>query len=175
VGICRAGIGLFLALVLALVHFSIAVRKLAGIYPLADRIFSGVGGAALCIVLTLAGAIFLVFALPDPASIYFSLRCTEITTHWQTDSKTGLAYFPIDYTSMDGGATTVPRNFFVLDKDGTFLIDRGTNNLRFPSCPEAKYSAKRLDSSVYIARIFIEDPDETSIPCLITPIAKARE
>jgi hypothetical protein len=75
---------------------------------------------------------------------------------------------------MDGGATSVPRNFYILDKYGMFEFDLGSNQLRSPSCAEAKYSAKRLADKIYIARIFIDDPDERSIPCLITPIATPR-
>jgi len=85
-------------------------------------------------------------------------------------------YFPIDYTAMNEEEVqmgeAVPRNFFVFDNSGAFEIDKYDGRLVSPSCAHAKYSARRVDNKIYIVRIFIDDPDETSDPCLVTPEPK---
>jgi hypothetical protein len=162
------------ALVLALLHFLKIIRRFSGEYPLADRILFGVGGAVLCIALTFVSAMLVRPILPDPAGIYFFLRRDEIKANLQIDPQTSWAYFPIDYVSMDGGATLVPRNFYIADQHGMFEFYLGSNQLRSPFCAEAKYSAEKLADKIYIARIFVDDPDERSIPCLIMPIPASR-
>jgi hypothetical protein len=114
--------------------------------------------------------------LPDPTLVYFHLRRSYIETHWQVDPKSRLSYFPLDYLAMEklnrGGASgkeIVPRNFLARDYAGKFSIDRTDGRLTSPSCPNAKYSARRLEGPVYAVRLYIDDVDEVSEPCLVAP------
>jgi hypothetical protein len=99
--------------------------------------------------------------VPDPAMIYFHLRRPYIVSHWQVDEASELSYFPLDQS-----------NFFVWDKNRRFFTDPYSDHLFSPRCPTAKYSVRLLESQTYIVFRYIDDPDETTIPCLITPSQK---
>jgi hypothetical protein len=118
-------------------------------------------------------------AIPDPALLYWQIWQPYIQGHWQTDPVSKFIYFPIDYTTMDYSTANdrgkvVPRNFFVLDDIGMFEISKYDGRVISPSCANAKYSALRVEEKIYVVRLFIDDPDETSDPCLVTPMQKGR-
>jgi hypothetical protein len=133
------------------------VRALSGILRSARSL------ATFAVVGFLSAAI-----LPDPAGIYLHFRHHYVQANWMTDPLSRLAYFPLDYTSLNG-LGRFPRNFYLLDKDGNFRTDRFSDRLISPACPEAKYDAKFLGDGIYIVRFYIDDVDEPARPCLVTP------
>jgi hypothetical protein len=120
---------------------------------------------------------FRAHVLPDPTFAYFRLWRPYIQGHWRVDLVSGLKYFPLDYTTVnepDGNnalrKNLVPRNFLVRDDARAFLIEKYGGQLISPSCPHAKYSARRLEEGIYVVRLYVDDPDEISDPCLVTPV-----
>jgi hypothetical protein len=117
-------------------------------------------------------------AIPDPALLYWQIWRSYIESHWKTDPVSGVIYFPIDYPTMNDSGVQMggifPRNFFVFDKDGTFSIDKsyGRDRLISPSCPGAKYGARRVEDKIYVVRLYVDYPEEDSNPCLVTPTPK---
>lgn len=150
-----------------------AIALIDLIWPTTSRRFGGrliVGVARSATSLFVIAAIWVlaVALLPDPAQVYLLIRREYIHAHWLTDPVSKLTYFPLDYTKMkDNGL--FPRNFYLLDRNGDFEIDRYTNRLISPKCPHAKYEAKFLGGNVYVVRFFIDDMDEPAVPCLVTP------
>jgi hypothetical protein len=113
-------------------------------------------------------------SFPDPARIYLWLWRPYVESHWQVDPVTHLTYFPLDYTGVGKeNKEIVPHNFFILDDKEKFVLDassyHGISRLIAPFCPNAKYEASRLDEKIYIVANYVDDPDEPSEPCLITP------
>ena len=136
--------------------------------------------AILCFVITLLVGVFASTlasnSFPDPARIYLWLWRPYVESHWQVDPVAHLTYFPLDYTGVGyKNQEIVPHNFFVLDDKKALRLDEhpdpysGLRRLISPSCPDAKYDASRLDGEIYIVNNYIDDPDEPSQPCLITP------
>jgi hypothetical protein len=110
------------------------------------------------VAIVLSGLVTAIIA-PDPAIIYFHLQRSYIESHWQTDETSGFSYFPLDRN-----------NFFVWDKNGRFRTGPyNDSSLISPKCSTAKYSVRLLENHTYIVFRYIDDPDETTAPCLITP------
>jgi hypothetical protein len=126
------------------------------------RVVSAFLALGLSFVTVILSMIVSAFVVPDPAVLYFHLRRSYIQSHWQTDEASGLSYFPLD-----------DNNFFVWDRNKRFVVDpRGSEHLISPRCQTAKYSARLLEGQIYIVFRYIDDPDEASVPCLITPSQK---
>lgn len=132
--------------------------------------FLGALKAAALFLLSLITWIVASQVMPDLASIHFRLRQAYIESHWRTDPITGIIYFPIDYTGVGEkeDRTIAPRNFYVLDTENKFVISEFSDRLKSPSCPNAKYDAKRLGNGVYAVRMYVDDPAELSVACLVT-------
>jgi hypothetical protein len=151
-----------------------AIACLGGIFigelfrPVGDRhCVNRVISAFLTLGLSLAAMVLTVLVAaviaPDPAVLYFHLRRSYIESHWQTDEASELSYFPLDDS-----------NFFVWDRNGRFRIEPDNNGfasrrLISPSCPTAKYNVRALETQIYVLFRYVDDQDEVTIPCLITP------
>jgi len=107
--------------------------------------------------------------LPDAAQIYLRIRQPYIEANWKVDPQTGLIYFPIRYERLDKESKEVPQFFFALDKDNAFVIAPYSDNLVRPFCRKANYAARKVSGQVYLVQLYVNDPDEPSEPCLITP------
>jgi hypothetical protein len=140
------------------------------------RVFCGSVWSCLSLLIVVLTWTYASNILPDTALVYLKLRRPYIQSHWRADPVSKLSYFPLDYTTMDRDDVQpqnfVPRNFLVLDNAGTFLIDEYSNRLLSPSCSHAKYEARRLEDNIFVVRIYVDDIDEISIPCLVAPMPK---
>jgi hypothetical protein len=165
---------LAMAALVALIFFAELLLR-----PRGERLTRALFRAFFCsLVALLVGVlawVWLAPEVPDPARIYLWLWRPYLESHWRVDPVTHLTYFPLDYTGVGkDNKEVVPHNFFVLDDRGTLVLDEnphhGISRLISPSCPGAKYYASRLDEKIYIVNNYIDDPDEPSEPCLITPM-----
>jgi hypothetical protein len=108
--------------------------------------------------------------LPDAGKVYFWVWHSYIESSWKTDPQTGIIYFPIRYTRINQGAMKAPQYLLVFDKERRFSFVPFSDQLSSPSCPEAKYSARRVYDRVYLLAAFADDPSAPFHPCLVTPI-----
>jgi hypothetical protein len=136
-----------------------------------DGFFVGIGRGIINLVIISVAGLLAVEVFPDPARIYLRVRYQYIQSHWMTDPVSGLSYFPLDYTRVNE-LETFPRNFYLLDENGTFEVDRYSDRLLSPACPQAKYSAEFLGNKIYIVRFYVIDSAEQASPCLVTPIPR---
>jgi hypothetical protein len=132
------------------------------------RLITGIAQSATSLVIIAAIWLLAVMFLPDPARVYLLARWQYIQTHWLTDPVSKLSYFPLDHTRVNNYGA-FPRNFYLLDRNGNFEVDRYSDRLISPSCPHAKYEAKLLSGNIYMVRFFVDDTDEPAVPCLVTP------
>lgn len=104
------------------------------------------------------------YSFPDPADLYFRAKRIEIEAQWKTDPISKIVYFPIDYTRGDDG--WFPRNFYVLDKAKSFVLNEYGDALLSPSCPFAHYNARRVNEDVLVVRFFLEGPEDLRVLAL---------
>ena len=149
---------------------------LFGIEIFRRRVFRGILWPPFALLIVVLSWAISSATLPDAARVYFKFRQSYIEANWKTDPQTGVIYFPIRYISVDDkgvtsakGTSEVPFFFLIFDEYQSLIFAPFSNQLSSPSCPQAKYQARKIESRVYLVRSFIDDPDEISRPCLVTP------
>jgi hypothetical protein len=166
----------------AAVPFGVAFFWLIGVFliDLICRVRAGASNgnfsraaawSGICMGTVVLAWLFGAIAFPDTAGLYLVLQRSYIDTHWRVDPVTRVTYFPLAFEKADaGGATVVPRSFFVLDKYSELIVSSG--ELMRPSCPNATYLARRLEGQIYILQQYAEQ-DAYLTPCLVTPAPKS--
>jgi hypothetical protein len=125
---------------------------------------AGVALAIMILTWTVASPV-----LPDAAYLFFVIRRSYIESHWITDQRSQVQYYPLSYAFVEQGKAHFPLFFLVLDSSHSFKFVPFSDQLMSPSCPGAKYSARALTDDVYLVRAFVDDPGEKLEPCLIIP------